>query len=85
MYIVPPRIVGLTRSPPGVATAAKTAIPRMTIRREDREPGGAEDPDPGEGVEDDRELHQQAEREEHRRDEVEVRRRREVGDDQGRR
>src|SRR6185369_7907422 len=34
-YIVPPRTKGLTRSPPGVATAAKTAMPRMTIRRDD--------------------------------------------------
>src|SRR4029078_12767949 len=36
MYIVPPRTVGLMRSPPGVATAAKIAIPRITLRRDDR-------------------------------------------------
>jgi hypothetical protein len=29
-YMVPPRANGLTRSPPGVATAAKIAIPRIT-------------------------------------------------------
>ena len=34
-YIVPPRTNGLTRSPPGVATAEKIAMPRITIRRED--------------------------------------------------
>src|SRR3954447_3577449 len=33
-YIVPPSTNGLTRSPPGVATAAKIAIPRITIRRD---------------------------------------------------
>ena len=32
-YIVMPSTNGLTRSPPGVTTAAKIAIPKMTIRR----------------------------------------------------
>ena len=30
MYIVTPSTNGLTRSPPGVTTVAKTAIPRIT-------------------------------------------------------
>src|SRR3954453_7451983 len=34
MYIVTPSTNGLTRSPPGVAAAAKIAIPRIAIRRE---------------------------------------------------
>ena len=35
-YIVPPSTNGLTRSPPGVATAEKMAIPRITNRRDAR-------------------------------------------------
>src|SRR5436190_218121 len=34
MYIVLPRTIGLTMSPPGVTTAAKIEMPRMIIRRE---------------------------------------------------
>ena len=36
MYIVTPRTVGLTRSPPGVTTVANTAMPRITYRRAER-------------------------------------------------
>src|SRR5207249_704004 len=35
MYMVPPSTNGLTRSPPGVATAAKMEMPRMMNRREE--------------------------------------------------
>ena len=35
-YIVMPRTNGLTRSPPGVATAEKIAIPRIVYRRAPR-------------------------------------------------
>ena len=71
-YIVPPRTNGLTRSPPGVATAEKIAMPRMTIRRDDAQPLRGDDPDPRQRDEQDRELHDQPEGEEHRRHEVEV-------------
>ena len=81
MYIVTPRTVGLTRSPPGVATAAKIAIPRMIIAARRSEPRGGHDPDPRQGVQHDRELHQEPEGEEQRRHEVEVGRRGEMGDD----
>ena len=33
-YIVSPRTIGLTRSPPGVIAAAKIAMPRIAIRRD---------------------------------------------------
>ena len=73
MYIVPPRTIGLTRSPPGVATAAKIAMPRMIIRRDVRSRCRGHDPDPRQAEQQDRELHDQAEHQEQGRHEVEVR------------
>ena len=70
---MPPRTIGLTMSPPGVATAAKIAMTRITIRRDARSRSDVAMPDPRQAVQDDRELHHEAEGEEHRRDEVEVR------------
>ncbi len=81
MYIVPPRAIGLTRSPPGVMAAAKMAIPRMMTRRAPRQPCRGHDADPRQPVQQDRELHDQAEGQEHRGDEVEVGSGRQVGDE----
>ena len=80
MYIVPPSTIGLTRSPPGVATAAKIGDAEDDHPARLAQLGRGHDPDPRQPVEQDRELHDQAEHEEHRRDEVEVRPGGEVGD-----
>ena len=69
---MPPSTNGLTRSPPGVATAEKIAIPRMTIRREAASRCEVTMPTRDRPDEQDRELHDQPEHEEHRRHEVEV-------------
>ena len=71
-YIVPPSTNGLTRSPPGVATAAKIAMPRMTIRRDELQPLRGDDADRRQPDEQDRELHDQPEGQEQRGHEVEV-------------
>ena len=71
-YIVMPSTNGLTRSPPGVTTAEKIAMPRMTIRRIELSRCEVTMPDHRQPDEQDRELHDQPEGEEHRGHEVEV-------------
>ena len=74
---MPPRTNGLTRSPPGVATAEKIAIARITYRREAASAADVTIPTRDSAYRTIGNSITQPERQEHGRHEVEVRPRRE--------